>query len=141
MTEDNVFDFDAFRQEQEAKQLDFKINGKLYKMAPTLPAAMVLKIVRMRHTLGEDAEVTLEVFDEFGRSVFGTEEWQSLLRENQIGFMEMPRLIEGVIRAYAPKGVTIPDLTSETDESSSASSNPGPGSSPTSEESTESTSS
>lgn len=133
----NVIDFDAFRAEREAEPRTFRIGGDDYPMAPIVPAAMVLKVLRLKHSLGEDAEVTLEVFDTLGRSVFTPEKWEEILDKHQIGFDEIPVLLEKVISSYAPpkvRGTQVP--TSETAGSSTTSSKRGRGSRRTSSAST-----
>lgn len=140
----NVIDFDAFRAEREpsdpASQRKFRIGGKEYGMAPVIPAALVLKVLRVKQELGEDAEVTLDVLESLGRSVFGTEAWDTILIEHQIGFDEIVLLLEKIITAYAPKvmGTEVP--ISGTSRSSTTSSSRGRGSRRTSSGSTGSTS-
>lgn len=137
----NVIDFDAFRAEREVEPRYFKIGGVNYAMAPIIPAALVIRVLRLKHDLGEDAEVTLDVFDVLGKSVFGPDAWSDILEKNRVGFDEIPLLLEKVIASYAPpkaRGTQVP--TSETPASSTTSSKPGRGSRRTSKGSTASTS-
>ena len=126
-------DFDQFRQEQDAEPIEFKIGGDTYSLAPTIPAAMVLKIIRLQNEIGPDAQVTLEVFDALGRSVFGPQQWDEILEKHHLGYQEMPELVQAVMSAYVPKADQATNApTSATKESSSASSKAGRGSKRTS---------
>lgn len=138
----NVIDFDAFRAERENVVRTFKIGGDSYLMAPVIPAALVVSTLRLKHELGEEAEVTIEVFDKLGRAVFTPVVWDEILEKHQIGFDEIPLLLEKVIGSYAPpKAPGTKDPTSGTPASSTTSSKRGRGSRQTSSESTGSTSS
>lgn len=139
MTDSKVIDFDEFRREQQGDPKTFRVGGHEYKMAPQIPAVLVLKVLRLQATVGESAPVALELFDDFGRSVFGSKVWDDLLIENHIDYEEVPALITAVIRAYAPKAEG-ESPTSETEASSSPSSKRGRGSKRTSSASTKSTS-
>ena len=142
MTAGNVIDFDAFRAEREGVERTFRIGGTSYTMAPIIPAALVVKTLRLKHELGEDEDATIHVFDTLGRSVFGPDKWDELLEVHQIGFDEIPVLLEKVIASYAPpKALGKKAPTSKTPESSTTSSRPGRGSRRTSSASTGSTSS
>jgi len=124
----NVIDFDAFRAEREKVDRIFRIGGVDYKMAPIIPAAMVVAVLRLKHELGTEAEVTIEVFDKLGRSVFTPEKWDEILEKHSIGFDEIPVLLEKVLAAYAPpKAPGTKESTSKTPASSTTLSKPGRG--------------
>ena len=135
-----VVDFDSFRSEQTGEAKIFRIRGKEYAMAPTIPAILILRVLRLKAEIGDDADVALDVFDTLGRAVFGVKEWDAVLMENQIGFEEIPALITAVIRVYTPKAKA-GSPTSPTEPSSTTSSKRGRGSRRTSSASTGSTSS
>jgi hypothetical protein len=137
-----VIDFDEFRKEAEGEEKFFKIGGIMYPIAPQIPAVTVLKVLRLQADVGAEADVTLEVFDDLGRSCFGSSDaWDELLIKHRVGYDEIPVLITALIQAYSPKAEGETDQTSETKESSSPSSKPGRGSKRTSSASTGSTSS
>lgn len=109
----NVIDFDAFRAEQQEEPKVFKIGGENYPLPPSLPAALAVDIIRLKATLGEGADVPLEVLDNFGRSIFGEEIWRVVLDKHRLTVAEIPHVLEMVIAEYngedgddeAPKAV------------------------------------
>lgn len=134
-------DFDAFRREQAGAPVKFLIDGEVYDLSPSLPAAVAVDIIRLKAKVGDNGQVPLEMLDGFGRSIFGSDLWGEVLDKHRITVNEIPQLLEKVLEVYsepAPKAPEIP-TSEETSEPSSASSTTGPGSSPTSSESTPST--
>ncbi len=70
-------DFDAFWAEQSQEKIPFKIFGQTEYLPPSLPAVMVLKMVRMQKEYGKDDLPQAELF-ELAASVFGEgklDEW------------------------------------------------------------------
>lgn len=127
----NVVDFDAFRREQDAEQKFFKIGGKSYPMASQIPAILILKVLRLQAEQGADADVGIDMLEDFGRTVFGTRVWDEILIEHAIGIGELPMMIQAIIAAYTPKAEG-ESQTSGAKASSSPSSKAGRGSKRTS---------
>jgi len=80
----DVKDFDAFWREQERRRTGgrvgerFKVYGKEYTLPLDMPAGVMLRLLRVREELGDDApipadEAALMAYDIFGRT--NVEEW------------------------------------------------------------------
>lgn len=142
MTNARVIDFDQFRAEQKDEPVEFIIGGETYYLPSALPASMAVDMMRMQELFEDDeAEVPNDVMDQFGASLFGETMWGELLKKHRITVTEISPLMEKVFEAYtAPKDETPEgDQTSETPAPDGGSSETGPGSRPTSSESTAST--
>lgn len=136
-----IIDFDQFRSEQKEEPVIFIIGGEEYSLPPALPASMAVDAMALQERMDDDDDVPPQMMDQFGRSLFGETVWEALLRRHRITVDEIPVVMEKVLEEYTdvPKAET-EGSTSESEPSDSVSSETGPGSRPTSSESTESTS-
>lgn len=115
-------DFDAFRKEQSGSPVKFLIDGETYDLPPSLPAAVAVDIIRLRSTAGDNAQVPLDMLDGFGRSIFGSAMWATILDKHRITVNEIPALLEQILGVYsdpAPKAEESP-TSPETSTPSSA---------------------
>jgi hypothetical protein len=70
-------DFDAFFQEQQEEPLRFKVMGEEHQLPPSLPAIVVLKVMRAQEKFG-DAPLPQHVLIDLAVSIFGdgkVDEW------------------------------------------------------------------
>lgn len=144
----NVIDFDAFRSEQDEKQAELrqvsvKIGGVDYPLSPSLPAVVVLDIIRLKNDLTDEDAANLDVSAEMaatiGEAIFGKEAWRNILITHQIGIERLPDLIRLAMSAYIDDPKARAQMLG-TNPSLSDLLNPGLSSNQTSAESTESTS-
>ena len=99
-----VVDYDQFRRERDPEIVDppvFKIGGVEYEMAPTLPASLAIDVMAAQGSLGDDAEVPVELITQVGGSVFGDELWREILRKNKIGMEELGPVVMAILQVYA----------------------------------------
>jgi hypothetical protein len=145
----NVIDFDAFRAEQtDNKQViaetTVRIGGVDYPLASSLPAIIVLDVIRLKDKFTapkngtiEDIEVPVEMAHNMGAAMFGEDAWKEILTKHQVGIEQVPDLLRMALSAYVddPKALAQIFKMSELPSDSSSS---GLSSSPTSSESTDS---
>lgn len=141
----SVIDFDAFRAEQtknreEVLHTTVKIGGQEYPIAPSLPAVIVLDVLRMRAAEGDDVEISANMATKIGTSIFGEKNWEEILVKHQIGLEALPDLIRLALSAYVDDPKARAQIL-QTSGSLFESSTTGPSSKQTSSESTESISS
>lgn len=111
-----VIDFDAWRAERltregalEPEPVYFRIGGKDYTMPHEPPATIVLDIVRLKESLGSDAEVSVEALMGIGTGIFGRDAWDEILRENRLGATELGDVIIQAFNAWPDQLVSQED--------------------------------
>lgn len=103
----NVKDFDAYWAEQNKEQIPFKIFGQTEYLPPSLPAAMVLKLVRLEKEYGKKDLPQAEVF-ELATSIFGegkVDEWCA----KGLTIEQLTDLIDWAMEQYNPGNPTAPE--------------------------------
>jgi hypothetical protein len=104
----NVKDFDAFWAEQNKEQIPFKIFGQTEYLPPSLPALMVLKMIKMQKEYGKKDIPESELFD-LATSVFGQgkiEEWCS----KGLTVDQLTDLISWAMEQYNPGNPQAPEV-------------------------------
>lgn len=102
----NVKDFDAFWAEQNQEKIPFKIFGQTEYLPPSLPALMVLKMVKIQKEYGNKNLPEAEMFD-LATSIFGegkVEEWS----KKGLNVDQLIDLIEWAMEQYNPGNRTAP---------------------------------
>lgn len=101
-----VIDFDAWREERKAAANGegagptIKVGGKEYRLPPTIPAAVALDVVRFKRAKGDDATVPANMLINIGESLFGEEDFRSILADNQLDLDQLGQLIMMAFGAY-----------------------------------------
>ena len=93
-------DFDAFWQEKKAEPLEVKVFGKKYKLPATLPAALVIRLMRLMAEDQGDAppppgEVVAMLEGMFGKKVL--DEWAA----KGITMDQMVDILEWCVQQYS----------------------------------------
>lgn len=147
----NVIDFDAFRAEQTdnksaVAETTVRVGGVDYPLAPSLPAIIVLDVIRLKDKFTspktgqiEDIEVPVEMAHNMGAAMFGEDAWKEILTKHQVGIEHIPDLLRMALGAYVDDPKALAQIF-KMSESPSDSSSSGPSSSQTSSESIDSTS-
>jgi len=105
----DLIDFDVFRAEHKEEPLNLKIGGKVYDLPAKLPAMFALDIVRLQTTMGGNANVPATALEEMGVSIFGAENFRTIVRDNRLTVPELSELIQLVMRRYSGVAVTPPN--------------------------------
>lgn len=96
-----TIDFDAFRAERAKDPILLTIGGKQYELPPSMPASLALDVMKMRETLGGDAEPSIDDLLKFGGALFGgRDKFQTVLEESGLELSELPDLVQMVVEAY-----------------------------------------
>lgn len=102
----NVKDFDAFWAEQNQEKIPFKVFGKTEYLPPSLPAELVLGMLRMTKEHGDKDLPAAEAF-ELATSIFGegkVEKWS----EEGLTVDQLMDLISWAMDQYNPGNRTAP---------------------------------
>lgn len=105
----NLIDFDAFRSEHKEEPLKLKIGGKVYDLPSKLPAMLALDIARLQATVGPDADVPATALEEMCVSVFGVENFRTIVNDNKLTLPELSELVTLVMHRYSGVAVTPPN--------------------------------
>ena len=103
----NVKDFDAFWAEQNKEKIPFVIFGQTEYLPPSLPAILVLKMVRIQKEYGKKDLPSSEMF-ELVTSVFGKgkiDEWC----EKGLTVDQLPDLLSWTMEQYNPGNRQAPE--------------------------------
>lgn len=106
-------DFDAYWAEQEQKPIEFKIFGQLEHLPPSLPATMILKLIRLEKEYGKKDLPTSDLFD-MGISIFGEgkiEEWCN----KGLTSDQLTDLMNWAMEQYNPGNPAPPDQGAQTE--------------------------
>ena len=95
-----TLDFDALRSEQRAEPLHLILGGKTYDLPPSIPASVVLDVIRLHLTDGDASDVPVN--EAFGmlEQLFGGDTLKTVLRESGLGLNELPDLLGKVVEQY-----------------------------------------
>lgn len=103
----NVKDFDTYWAEQEQKPIEFNVFGQLEKLPPSLPATIILKMIRLEKQYGNKDFPNSELFD-MGMSIFGDkkiEEWC----EKGLTTDQLADLMDWAMEQYNPGNPKAPE--------------------------------
>jgi len=104
----NVKDFDAFWAEQNKEKIPFKIFGQTEYLPPSLPATMVLSMIRMGKEHGKKDLPQAEVL-ELAISIFGqgkVDEWS----EKGLTVDQLTDLFDWAMEQYNPGNPQAPGV-------------------------------
>lgn len=94
---DKYLDFDQLIEEKEQKPIIIKVFGKKEQLPASLPALMVLKIIRM-HRKGTE-NVNEETLFEMAEMLFGKERFTAWLNKG-LSIEQLEMLIEKTVEMY-----------------------------------------
>jgi hypothetical protein len=96
-----TLDFDAFRAERKREPVMIRIGGKVYSLAPALPAALALDVVRLSKEQDAGDDVKPEDLINVGSSLFGSEEkFREMLVEGEVALDEIADIVKMLLEAY-----------------------------------------
>ena len=132
MTDGRYIDFDKFQSETSEQPVKLRFRGKVYDLAPELPAALALEVQRAMPETGGRFQVNADQVERWSRLLFG-QYYKEIVEESGIGVQALTNLISAVIGEYgadpAPKRAARRDRAKRP---RSTSSKTGRGSKPTS---------
>ena len=100
MLNKNIHDFDMFWKEKEKQPIEFKVFGKGEKIPPSLPAIVMLKLLRAQKEFG-NKELPEHIILDLSFGVFGEEkvdEWA----KNGLSVDELGDMIKWAMQQYNP---------------------------------------
>lgn len=105
-------DFDAFRAERDDEPVEILIGGERYQLPASLPAIIAIDMIHLKSTTDAGAEVSVEMLNKVGNSVFGEDVWRELLGKHRIQVDELGELIQMVLKVYSPGAEEDPTVAS-----------------------------
>jgi hypothetical protein len=78
---DRYRDFDAFFAEQQREPVKLKLFGEVHELPPSLPAVVVLKMIRMQKEHGSMARVPHADLTEMAVAIFGEERFDQWCKQ------------------------------------------------------------
>lgn len=94
-----IMDFDLFLQEQEKKGPQFKLYGEVYTLPPSLPALIVLKMVRLSKQYG--GKIPDEAMFDLAMAIFDEKNVNEWVNKG-LTLNGLQKLIEWAYAQYAP---------------------------------------
>jgi hypothetical protein len=76
---DRYRDFDTFEAEEEGEAVRFKVAGEEFALPPTMPAAVVVKTLRLKKQYASDSDVPAQELMELSLALFGQTELDRLV--------------------------------------------------------------
>lgn len=95
-------DFDAYFAEVEKEDITFTVKGQQFTLPDSLPAIVMIRIMKMQSEEGEGTEVSADVAIEMMEQVFGKETNDRLL-ETGIGMEEYQEILQWAIGELSGK--------------------------------------
>jgi len=95
-------DFDKAWKEKDRKGYKFKVRGKSYELPHSAPASIMLELVRLAKSLGEDADIPAHEATNLAVMMVGKDQVDQML-EDGLTVEELNEILEWANGIYMPE--------------------------------------